>query len=131
MTRALRLLACTAALAAGGAVAAAGAAAPAVAPMHETIDITASGQDEAAMPSNFAVRAGGTVTLTFRNHTNAFHTFTIRALHISVLVRPSRSTSVTFVVPYGVYTWRCVICASGAHPHMHAMGGKMYAIVNA
>ena len=71
------------------------------------------------------------MTLTIRNHTKQFHTFTVRALGIAVLVRPLRSTSVTFVAPYGVYRWRCVICASHAHPHMHAMVGRMYAIINA
>jgi nitrous oxide reductase len=98
--------------------------------MHVTIDITAAGTAENATPANFAVRSGGTVTLTFRNHTNLFHTFTVRALGISVLLRPMRATSVTFVAPYGVYVWRCVICSTAAHPRAHAMRGNMYAIVD-
>jgi hypothetical protein len=105
--------------------------------MHLTVNIYATGTDEAAMPGNIAVRAGGTVTITFRNHTALFHTFTIRALGISALIRPAtagaavRVSSVTFVAPYGVYEWRCVFCASTAHPHMHAMKGKVYAIIAA
>ena len=96
----------------------------------------AAGSDETALPAAFAIRAGGTTTIVFRNHTQVFHTFTIRALGISVLVRPARphgvrTTTVSFVAPYGVYEWRCVLCASSSHPHMHAMGGKVYAIVNA
>ena len=111
------------------------AARPAVAPMRVTVDISAAAHDGSILPSNFAVRAGGTVTLTFRNHTHLFHTFTIRKLGNSLLIRPAvgdspRLTSITFVAPYGVYRWACVLCASGAHHQMHAMRGTMYAIVN-
>lgn len=98
-----------------------------VPPMHATIDV---GRTDIATPANFAVRAGGTTIITFRNHTRLFHTFTIRALGVSVLIRPERSTSIKLVVPYGVYTWSCEICAGGAHGSMHSMYGRMYAIVN-
>ena len=111
-------------------------AAPSHAPLRVTVDIVAAGHDEVAMPANLAIRAGGMTTIVIRNHTKAFHTFTIRPLGISVLVRPAtangvRATSVTFLAPFGTYEWRCVICASSAHPHMHVMQGKVYAIVNA
>ncbi len=104
-------------------------------PLRVTIDIVAAGHDEVASPANLAVRSGGTTTLVIRNHTSLFHTFTVRALGLSVLVRPARAggvrtTSVTFVAPHGVYVWRCVLCASSSHPEMHAMRGKVYAIVN-
>ena len=131
--RFLALVAATALAALAAATTAADSASSA--PMHLTIDISAARGAEVALPSNLAIRAGGTVTLTFRNHTNLFHTFTIRALGISTLIRPAnghvpRVTSVTFVAPYGVYAWTCVLCASGAHAHMHAMRGKVYAIIN-
>ena len=132
MSPALRLAAAVAAVAALGGAAATGLAATSPAqPMRLTIDIAAAGPDGVVVPGNFAVRSGGTVTLTFRNHTALFHTFTIRALGVSVLLRPNRSTSVTFVAPYGVYHWRCLICRTAAHPRSHAMRGLMYAIVNA
>jgi len=130
MTVPVRLVAATiAALALAAAGAAAAGPAPAQ-PMRVTIDIARMGVDGTVVQSNFAVRAGGAVTLTIRNHTHVFHTFTVRALGISVVARPSRTTTVRFVAPYGVYRWRCVICTTAAHPHSHAMGGKMYAIVN-
>jgi plastocyanin len=104
-------------------------------PMVVVVDIYAAGHDEVAQPANLAVRAGGTTKIIVRNHTRLFHTFTIKALGISLLVRPAqgnvaRSTSVTFVAPYGIYEWRCVLCASTSHPRTHAMRGKVYAIVN-
>jgi plastocyanin len=104
--------------------------------MRLTININAAGMNEAALPANIAVRAGGTVTVVFRNHTQLFHTFTIRGLGLSRLIQPARgghatTTRVTFVAPYGVYTWRCLLCASSAHPHTHWMGGKVYAIIAA
>ncbi|MGZ4290957.1 MAG: hypothetical protein ACXVQQ_00025 [Gaiellaceae bacterium] len=130
MSRTLRLF--TAVALAAGAVAATGTAASAPAqPMRVVVVISAHGNAESASPANFAIRSSGTVTVTIRNTTRLFHTFTIRALGISVLVRPLRSASVTFVAPQGVYEWRCVLCSSSAHPHMHAMRGKVYAIVNA
>jgi len=136
MFRPLRLLALTAVV--GIAVAATAVTAggtSAAAPMRITVNIFPAGHDEITQPANLAVRAGGTVEITFRNHTPLFHTFTIKALGISMLIKPAHDGSVTlttvsFVAPYGVYTWRCLLCASGAHPHMHAMGGKVYAIVN-
>ena len=108
----------------------------ATAPMQVTIDIRAAGAVEAASPANIAVRAGGRVTVTIRNHTTLFHTFTIRALGLSAIVRPASHgtpgvAKLTFVAPYGVYTWRCLLCSTPAHPHMHAMKGTVYAIVNA
>lgn len=136
MTRPMKLLAfvtviglalVTAAVTAGGTRAAA--------PMRMTVDIFTAGHDESAQPANLAVRAGGTVEITFRNHTQLSHTFTIKALGISVLIRPARGegvrmTTVSFVAPYGVYDWQCMFCATGVHSHMHAMRGKVYAIVN-
>lgn len=109
------------------ALAAARATAATFPTVHATIDI---GRTDSATPANFAVRAGGTTIITFRNHSRYFHTFTIRALGVSVLIRPERSTSIKLVVPYGVYSWTCVICASGAHGSVHSMRGRMYAIVN-
>jgi plastocyanin len=103
--------------------------------MQLTIDITASNVNEAAQPANIAVRAGGTVTITFRNYTRLTHTFTMPALGISALIKPRHGdvagvSHVTFVVPYGVYEWRCMFCKGSAHPHVHAMQGKVYAIIN-
>lgn len=105
-------------------------------PMRLTVDINASGMDEVAVPGNIAVRAGGQVTIVFRNHTQLFHTFTVPALGISELIEPARGThttvsQVSFVAPYGVYGWHCVLCPSSAHPHTHWMGGKVYAIIAA
>lgn len=128
----LRLItAAVAVMAATGAAAAGTAATSPAQPMRVTVDITQAGADGTVVPANFAVRAGGTVTVTFRNHTALFHTFTIRGLGISVLLRPHRTTSVTFVASYGVYRWRCVICHTAAHPQSHRMDGKMYAIIAA
>lgn len=106
------------------------------APLRVTVDIRPAGLDEVAQPTNLAARAGGETTIVFHNYTHAFHTFTIPALGISVLIRPAhgvvmQSTSVTFIAPYGTYVWHCVLCDSTTHPHMHAMRGKLYAIVNA
>ena len=108
----------------------------AAAPMRVTVNVFAVGNDESTEPANLAVRAGGTVQITFRNHTHMFHTFTIKALGISVLIRPAQgtgvqTTSVSFVAPYGVYEWRCMFCDTATHPHTHAMKGKVYAIINA
>jgi hypothetical protein len=136
MSRPLRLLAFVLVAAALVATAATAARVRAPSAMVVTVDIYTAGHDEIAQPANLAIRAGGTTTIIVRNHTPLFHTFTIRALGISVLVRPAhgnvaRSASVSFVAPYGVYEWRCMLCATPAHPHMHAMRGKVYAIVNA
>jgi hypothetical protein len=137
MSRSLRLLAVALAVAVALVTAAATAArARAPGPMVVTVDIYLSGHDEIAQPANLAIRTGGATTIIVRNHTPLFHTFTIRALGISLLVRPAhgnvtRSASVTFVAPYGTYEWKCLLCATSAHPHMHAMRGKVYAIVNA
>ena len=137
MSRSLRLFAFALVVATAlVATAATAARARAPGPMVVTFDIYAAGHDEIAQPANLAIRAGGTTKIIVRNHTALFHTFTIRALGISLLVRPAhgnvvRSASVTFVAPYGVYEWRCLLCATPAHPHMHAMRGKVYAIINA
>ncbi len=135
MTRPLKFLAFATVL--GLALATAGTAGSthAAAPMRITVDIFAAGNDESTQPANVAVRSGGTVQITFRNHTHMFHTFTIKALGVSVLIRPAhgngvRTTSVSFVAPYGVYEWQCVLCATATHPHTHAMHGKVYAILN-
>lgn len=109
----------------------AGSGAPHATPMHVAIDIYAGHGAELVLPQNIAVRAGGEVTVTLRNHTREFHTFTIRALHVSILVPPLRSGSGTFVAPFGVYSWTCLFCGTAQHPHDGPMGGKVYAIVNA
>jgi hypothetical protein len=137
MSRQMRFLALAAVLAVALVVTAAtGARVKGAGPLRVTVDIVSVGHDGVAQPAIFAIRAGGTTTIVFRNHTQVFHTFTIRALGISVLVRPAhrngvRVTTVSFVAPAGVYEWRCVICTTPAHPHMHAMQGKVYAIINA
>lgn len=137
MFRQLRLLAFAVVVASAlVATAATAALARAPGPMVVTVDIYAAGHNEVAQPANLAIRAGGTTRIVVRNHTPLFHTFTIRGLGISVLVRPAhgnvvQSTSVSFVAPYGIYEWRCVLCATTAHPRMHAMRGKVFAIVNA
>lgn len=136
MARQLKLVVLALALVGALVAASATAGARAGAPLRVTIDISAAGNDGIAQPADFAIRAGGTTTLVIRNHTQLFHTFTIRALGLSVLVRPApahgvRTTTVSFVAPYGVYVWKCVLCSSSTHPRMHAMRGKAYAIVNA
>jgi hypothetical protein len=101
----------------------------------QRLAITIAVGDQEALPANFAIRPGAPVVVTFRNYTHAFHTFTIRALGISVLIAPAKGdhpgvTKARFEIPaYGVYTWRCVLCAAGAHSAMHAMSGKIYSIV--
>ncbi len=101
----------------------------------QRLTITIALGDQVALPANFAIRPGARVVVTFRNHTHAFHTFTIRALGISVLIAPAKGdapgiTKTSFEIPaYGVYSWRCVLCAAGAHSRMHEMSGKIYAIV--
>lgn len=137
MSRSLRLFAFAVVVAVAlVATAATAARARAPGPMVVTVDIYMSGHDEIAQPANLAVRSGGTTRIIVRNHTPLFHTFTIRALGISLLVRPAhggvaRSASVTFVAPYGIYEWKCLLCATAAHPRMHVMRGEVYAIVNA
>jgi uncharacterized cupredoxin-like copper-binding protein len=108
----------------------------AVQAMQVTIDIRSQGSIEVASPANIAVRAGGKVTITIRNHTRLFHTFTMSRLGLSAIVRPATHgtagvAKLTFIAPYGVYTWRCLLCDTPAHPHLHAMKGTVYAIVNA
>ncbi len=111
--------------------------APAGLPSVQRLTITIAVGDVEAQPANFAVKPGVPIVVTFRNYTHEFHTFTVPGLGLSVLVRPAKSgaprlTRVRFTVPeYGVYTWRCVLCASGAHSQMHAMTGRIYAIVGA
>ena len=105
--------------------------------MHLTMNVYPVGVDEQTLPANIAVRAGGTVTITFRNYTHRFHTFTIRALGVSALIRPAPAagvfavTRLSFVAPEGVYTWRCLFCDTHVHPGTHAMQGKVYAIIAA
>lgn len=109
----------------------AGAGAHHATSMRVEIDIYAGHGAELVLPENIAVRAGGEVTVALRNHTREFHTFTIRALHVSVIVPPLKTASATFVAPYGVYSWTCLFCGTPQHPHDGPMGGKVYAIVNA
>ena len=59
---------------------------PAAGAMQLTMSIHPIGGDEQTVPDNVAIRAGGTVTITFRNYTHRFHTFTIRALGVSAEV---------------------------------------------
>lgn len=131
MTLSLRLLAAAAVAVVAGAVSTGTAAAPAPpAAMHVTLTIVPLHHDGVAVPANLAVRAGGTVDLTVRNKTGLYHTFTIEALGVTLLVPPHRTATTSFVAPYGVYAWRCVICGTPGHPRMHRMGGVVYAIVN-
>ena len=127
----LRVLVLAAAAALALVAVGAGTGARHAAPMRVAIDIYAGHGSEVVLSENIAVRAGGEVTVTLRNHTKEFHTFTIRALHVSILVPPFRSGSGTFVAPYGVYSWTCLFCGTAQHPHDGPMGGKVYAIVNA
>jgi hypothetical protein len=134
----LLLLGATIALAALVFITTAGSARPRVpGVMHLTMSIYPAGNDEQTMPANIAVRAGGTVTITFRNYTREFHTFTVGKLGLTALIRPVaagqrvRVTSVTFVALYGVYTWHCLFCATHVHPGSRPMGGTVYAIIAA
>ncbi len=130
MPQRLRVLVLAAAAALALVAAGAGAGSRHAAPMRVAIDIYPRQGGELVLPENIAVRAGGEVTVTLRNHTKEFHTFTIRALHVSVIVRPFRTETATFVAPYGVYSWTCLFCGTPQHPHDGPMGGKVYAIVN-
>jgi hypothetical protein len=130
----LLLLAAAAVLAALAFTTTAGSQRPRVpGTMHLTMTIYPVAGDEQTLPGNIAVRAGGEVTITFRNYTHMFHTFTVHALGVSALIRPAVGTkpgvsSVTFLAPYGVYTWRCLFCATHVHPDTRVMAGKVYAI---
>lgn len=100
----------------------------------QTVTMTITSGDRAS-PANVAVWPGVRVVVAIRNHSHAFHTFTIPALRVGALILPARGaapqvTRVTFTAPrHGVVTWLCVICPSGIHGLEHAMTGKVYAMV--
>lgn len=98
-----------------------------------TMSITKNG--EHALPMNIAVRPGEPVVLNVGNYSREFHTFTIPALGVSVLIRPAigdwpRVTTVRFTARklHGSISWFCVICPSGNHRQAHPMAGKVYVI---
>ncbi len=128
-------------LAAFGAAAAAAlvAAVPAVAaspaPHPQQVGISFLRGDRVA-EGNVALAAGIPVHLTVTNYTSEFHTFTVPALHVSVLVPPAHGgtpahATATFTPhQWGVFAWHCLICPSGIHGRQHDMVGELYVIVS-
>jgi hypothetical protein len=104
-------------------------------PQAQRVSIVIQAGDRVLAP-NFAVAPGVPVRLTVVNFTHEFHTFTIAGLKVSALILPAvgqtpRRTIVTFTShATGAFSWRCVICPSGAHGRRHAMGGAVYVIVD-
>ena len=83
---------------------------------------------------NFAIEPGVHVTVRFVNHTRLWHTFTVPGLRVGAMIAPQdaapRVTHVRFTAwRFGVFDWRCVLCESAAHPGVHQMRGKVYAII--
>jgi len=108
------------------------ASAPASLPLPQIVTMTITSNGDRAVPMSFAVRPGVPVVLNVSNYSHQFHTFTIRALGVSVLILPAkgswpRVTTVRFTTQRSV-SWLCVICPSGIHGHLHAMAGKVYTI---
>jgi FtsP/CotA-like multicopper oxidase with cupredoxin domain len=85
---------------------------------------------------NFAIAPGVPVRITVTNRTNENHTFTVPALHVSVLIpaahgRTAKTTTFTFTAyRSGSFAWYCAFCMGNAHGHPHLMGGTIYAIVD-
>jgi hypothetical protein len=102
-------------------------------PLPQYADMTVTRSGEHAVPMNFAVRVGQPVVLNVYNYSRQYHTFTVPALGVSVLILPAigswpRVTTVRFTVPTlrAALSWRCAICPSGNHREPHAMGGRIY-----
>jgi plastocyanin len=100
-----------------------------------TIDVRTTVTGDEATPFNFTVQPGKVIEVRIRNYTRELHTFAISAIGLNVAVpagtpKAPRTVRIRFVVPrYGVYTWYCVTCRMGMHPH-HRMGGKVYAWIS-
>lgn len=136
LLRVLTATVCAGIAAAFGGVTAAAMAETAAAATHpQIVTLTIRNGDRIAAP-NIALAPGVPVHLTVVNHTHEFHTFTVAGLDVSALVGPAmgqvpRRMLVTFTPRHsGVFTWRCVICPSGAHGLRHTMSGAVYVIVD-
>jgi len=135
----VRLLTATGFAAAAATVAVSAAAASVTgqvaSPQTQQMSITIRSGDRVVAP-NVALAPGVPVRLTVVNYTHEFHTFTIAGLRVSALILPAigqtpRRTLVAFTPRgNGAFTWRCVICPSGAHGHAHAMRGEVYLIID-
>lgn len=86
---------------------------------------------------DFAIAPQSRVRITFTNSTANFHTFSIPGLGVSTVIPPAHGSlpsvttfAFTARTGYGVLTWYCVICKSGAHGPQHTMSGHVYAIVD-
>jgi hypothetical protein len=99
------------------------------------VSITIQRGDRIVEP-NFALAPGVPVQIRVTNFTHEFHTFTIAGLNVSALILPSvgqtpKTTVVVFTPQFaGPFTWRCVLCPSGAHGQRHTMGGTAYIILD-
>ena len=102
-------------------------------PLPQYVTMTIAQGGDHVLPMNIAVRPGVPVVLNINNYSREYHTFTIRALGISILVLPAkgawaRVTTVRFTPPTvrGPVAWQCAICPSGSHRLAHMMGGRIY-----
>jgi heme/copper-type cytochrome/quinol oxidase subunit 2 len=101
----------------------------------QLVSITIRSGDRIVEP-NFALAPGVPVQIRVTNFTHEFHTFTIPGLKVNALILPSvgqtpKTTVVAFTPQFaGPFTWRCVICPSGAHGQRHAMDGTVYMILD-
>lgn len=84
---------------------------------------------------NLALAPGVPVQLAVTNYTHEFHSFTVPALGLSVLVLPAHghsptTTTVSFTSwSAGPLRWHCAICPSGMHGRRHEMSGTLYLVV--
>ena len=131
-----RLLTATAlAVASASALAAGPAAAQSTVPRTQQVSLVIRAGDRLAEP-NFAFAAGVPVRISVVNYTREFHTFTVPALKVRTLIAPATAagpatTTVTFTPDaVGTFAWHCLICPSGSHGVKHAMGGRLYLIVD-
>ena len=85
---------------------------------------------------NFAIAPDVPVSLTFTNFTSQVHTFTIPGLGVTAVIpaahgqTPAKTTIRFTATAWGTFSWYCVVCKSGYHGPRHAMGGKVYAIID-
>ena len=113
---------------------AAGVAASSAGTHVQHVTLTIRSGDRIEEP-NLALAPGVPVRLAITNYTEEFHSFTVPALGLSVLVRPAHGQSpTTTTVSFTSWTagplrWHCAICPSGMHGRRHAMSGLLYLVV--
>jgi len=90
---------------------------------------------EHVTPANFAVAPGIQIHVTFTNYTRMNHTFTVKGLGVSALIRAATGntptkTTVTFTAhQYGSFSWACLLCPGQDGMNGAPMGGKIYSIL--